>query len=218
MYKKIIFTLVLCCASTQLFAQFEFRSGLLLSGGTNHIWNEKLDSNSPKINTILEVFEEAKFAAYSGYNTALGYKFRLEPKPNRFFYDIDYFLGFKTYKEAYLHKWELSGDSRKDVWIPRKETRLSFYTSLNPSANYRINKYLYTGIGFEPTLYFNLYSEGLKADKFDMPVTPKIGVNLKYVELAISYKVGLLNTAIKSEYYKSFNLNDLQLQLYIPFQ
>ena len=210
MYKKIIFAFFLCCASTQLFAQVEFRSGLILSGGVSHIWNKKLDADSELINAIFEIYEgDVKFTSYSGRNAALGYKFRLEPKSNRFFYDIDYFLGFKKYDDGYLYKLS---EYMPDVWAPYKQKHFSFYTSLNPSANYRINNYFYAGVGLEPTIYSGSFAK----NGFDMPFTTKMGVNLKYVELAISYKIGFLS-GMKSEYFKSLNLNDLQLQLYIPF-
>ena len=196
----------------QLFAQIEFRSGLILSGGPSHLWNKKLDSNSEFINAILE-YEEVKFTSFIGYNAALGYKFRLEPKPKRIFYDIDLFLGIKTFSDGYLYKYS---NALSTLWLHQRRDKLSFYTSLNPSFNYCLNKYFYAGAGLEPTVYFNLYNVGFRADKFDMPLTTKIGVNLKYVELALSYKIGFLNQ-MKSDYHKSLNLNDLQLQLYIPF-
>ncbi|GHV21911.1 hypothetical protein FACS189428_3100 [Clostridia bacterium] len=210
MNKKFILMLFLCCLSTQIFSQF--RSGLILGGGINHPWNGKLNTNLPMVQELLEWNTNCEFFTYSGYNASLGYKFRLEPKPNSFFYDIDLFLGFKSYGDAYYYDYyDSSGSYRMRSHDERKS---DFYTSLNLSANYRINKRFYAGAGLEPTVY-NMNHEGFKRS-FDMPVTSKIGVDLKYVELALSYKIGFLNT-LDSRYHKSLNLNDLQLQLFIPF-
>jgi len=219
MNKKIILALFLCCASTQLFAQLEFRSGLTLSGGISHLWNKNLDANSLRVNSIIDIYgdRDVKFTSYSGPNAALGYKFRLEQKSKRFFYDIDYFLGFKKHIEGYSYT-ENDFPQYGPFVVHRKDSKhLFFYTSLNPSVNYRINKYLYAGVGLEPTLFFGFHEGGFATDMLDMSFTSKIGVNLKYVELAIGYKVGLFNAAKRPEYFKSFNANDLQLQLYIPF-
>ena len=217
MSKKIIFALFLCCASMQLFAQIEFRHGLILSGGTGNVWNKKLDTNLEWVKETLEL--GGKFSTFGVYNAALGYKFRFEPKPKRIFYDIDLFLGFKKYGEKYGDEssrfYLPEGENSPNIGYGERKTN-TFYTSLNPSFNYRINNRFYAGAGLEPTVYLR-FDGKLHAEKFDMPFTTRIGVDLKYVEFALGYKIGFLNRMEGEYYFKSFNLNDLQLQLYIPF-
>jgi hypothetical protein len=95
--------------------------------------------------------------------------------------------------------------------LESKGDNMNYYGSIGATYNYSIFKDLYIGAGIEPTAY---RTDGKW--KFDVPPTVKIGYNLKFAEVALSAKAGLFNV-LESSKLSSGHLNDLQLQLFIPF-
>ena len=66
-----------------------------------------------------------------------------------------------------------------------------------------------------PVYYFDRNNNEFLKSKFDVPVAAKLSYNLKFVELEISGKYGLINV-IKSDLLKSGKIRDLQLSVFIP--
>lgn len=211
MNKTIFVLLFLVCASG-IFAQV--KSGLIVNGGGGCLSNVKLS------NDILKQ-TETPFSFSDSYkmNASVGYKFRIQPPAKRFFYDIDLHLGFKRANLEYTNNpyqfnretgiWE---DLEPATTFGGRMKETFYYFSINPSWNYNIIKGLHAGVGIEPTLY----SSDANGLKFDTPVTARIGYDFKFVDIAFTYKAGLLNT-IDSNSFSSGRFNDWQIQVFIPF-
>ena len=85
---------------------------------------------------------------------------------------------------------------------------LHYYVALAPSANLRIVKGLYAGLGVAPTLYCDDID-------FDLPLTVKAGYDWDAIGLEASFNVGLLRDGQES-LLKSNRKKEFQLTLYIP--
>jgi hypothetical protein len=86
--------------------------------------------------------------------------------------------------------------------------------SVNPNYNYRFYRRFSAGAGLEPALYFKDAHDAKW--KFDCPLSLKLGYDLKHIGFSLNYKIGLFKI-MKSDQFSSGNLNDIQLQLFIPF-
>ncbi|MDR1762579.1 MAG: hypothetical protein LBR64_01300 [Dysgonamonadaceae bacterium] len=207
---KICFLLLLFFGSFPLSAQS--KNGLILGGGTGNISNV---SETGKLKEILDLGGTKTFD-YK-FNFAIGYKFRIQPEKKSFFYDLDLYAGMKRINWDYkvldnyfeYGKDNPYGDDVKT--LGSRSDDFNYYFSLNASYNYNIYKNLHIGAGLEPTMYFE------SGWKFDSSLTFRVGYDFKYVDIAIGYKVGLLNPLKQKDAFLSGNLNDLQIQLFIPF-
>lgn len=144
----------------------------------------------------------------------MGYKFRIEPRPNKIFYDIDINLGFKHLSHRYYFFEQINDSSSASYGQDGPIDYL--YTSLNASFNYRISEKAHLGLGIEPTFY---YEDGRSANNgfsFDLPATAKVAYDLGLLEISLAYKYGMLRT-VKSDIVKFHHLSDWQIGLFIPF-
>jgi len=209
--KNYFIIFFLFVGNLSLFSQL--KSGMIFAGGTGHLSNIKEAPGS----TLEEVVNlgGSKMNRYT-FNAALGYKFRIQPKNLFHFFDIDLYAGLKGSNSEYLYRGQETTAEGLQVYntIESGGSGAYYYFALNPSYNYKLYKKLHIGAGIEPTLYF---TNGEAKWKFDIPTTLRIGYDFKYFDMAISYKMGLLNPMKSSKYYSSGNLNDIQLQMFIPF-
>lgn len=132
----------------------------------------------------------------------LGYRFRFEDKKHtKWFYDIDPLINVKVFKSK-----EVVDGGR----IEGNDANLSL--ALSSSANYKIVKGLYAGIGLEPTWY--VASDG---KKFDIPLLWKVGYNINNkIDLSVNYRFGFTNT-IDTEKYNKGQVSDCNISIFIPF-
>jgi hypothetical protein len=126
--------------------------------------------------------------------------------------------GLKCFDYGYVYYGE---DIREDEYPIFHSIHIPgtyYYFAINPTYNYKVYKNLYLGAGIEPTLYFT--GEDKNKWKYDISPTLRIGYDFKYLNIAVGYKAGVLD-AVKSNYryyyLEAGNLNDLQIQLFIPF-
>jgi len=187
------------------------KSGLIIAGGTGFLSNLK---EGKRLQEILDMGGTKK-NQYK-FNVAIGYKFRIEPQNRSHFFDIDLYAGLKRFNSEYSYFGQGTTDDGQIIFNQRsgKASGTYYYFAFNPNYNYKIYKNLHLGIGIEPTLY---YADGEGKWKFDIPPMLRLGYNFKYFDMAISYKMGLLNVMKSSRNFSSGNLNDIQLQLFIPF-
>lgn len=199
----LIFFIHFACFSGVL---AQFKSGLIISGGKGNLSNVQPGSND----IMKEIFQNNGTGTTNyKFNIAVGYKFRIEPQSKPFFYDLDIYIGMKSY--TYEYTAEKMQDSTLYFYGNSGNINL-YYTSLKMSWNYKIIKGLYAGAGIEPTIYLNNDS----SRKFDIPLSTQIGYNFKYVEVIAGYKLGLFNT-LPSGHFESGRFNDWQIQVFIPF-
>jgi hypothetical protein len=178
----------------------KFEHGLILGGGGGSLSNVKFAGDVTSVPV-----SEYKF------NIALGYKFRLNCKTKPFFYDFDLSVGMKKHNYSI---WKNAGNPG-DIFIVGKSSKSPFlYTSLNTTFNYKIYKGLYAGAGVEPAIYTH---DDPKEFLFDIPLTAKIGYDLKFAGLSFGYKCGLLNPLKADHNITKGRMNDWQFQLFIPF-
>ena len=181
-----------------------FKHGLLLGGGTgsiSHIRYVMYDAD--------EDFQLVRGSGAYKYNAVIGYKLRYAPLADRLFYDTDLQAGLRKAGSSNYYK----APEGMGLYLDRSYVFCN--VALGLTANYKISKGLYAGVGVEPT--YGFYELGEHTDqRFDMPVLVKLGYDLKYVDLAVVYKKGLFNV-IKSKEIEKGKLNDLQIQLFIPF-
>ncbi|GHT11416.1 hypothetical protein FACS189426_13260 [Bacteroidia bacterium] len=197
---KQFFILVFLFISS-LIVHAQNQNGLILSGGNG-------TSRDVKINP--GYLDNSKLAGK--FNAAIGYRFRIQSKNKSFFYDIDANVGMINFH--YGQKYYLN--PYPDPNAPRQfETTVrNFYASLAGSFNYKIFKSFHAGIGIEPSLY---YLDGTSAEyKYDIPLTAKIGYNLKFAEIGLAYKLGFTDQ-VNDRYFSSGKMNLWQLSLFIPF-
>ena len=78
-------------------------------------------------------------------------------------------------------------------------------------------KKISVGLGVEPTYFFvkNRYLYEYKTN-VDVPIVAKIVYNLKFVEIGIIGKYGLVNL-FETEHLKSGKIREVQLSVFIPF-
>lgn len=196
MFKKILLIIIVTFNITIIKAQMIEKHGLVLKGGIGNI-----DS---KLNSIPEITDN-NIDYKSGFS--VGYKFRINPKLNSFFIDVDANLGMKMWKSSYI---------RSISEPPMYEASSNYYSlSIEGTFNYKIYKGLNAGIGIEPLYY--LYQEGEKSkNKFDIPLVAKLAYDFGKFEVGINYKYGLTN-AIKTDYIKSGKIREVGIFLFIPF-
>jgi hypothetical protein len=190
---KIVLFL-LCCSIYSISAQT--KSGMILSGGNGNFRDIKQN----------DYRNEGDFQ--NKYTLGVGYRFRIQPKNPSFFYDLDLNLGLKHYNYAGVFYHEMYDN------MVHSSGKLNFlHVSLNGSYNYKMLKGLYAGIGIEPTVY---YIDVTSKYLFDIPLTAKLGYDLKYFGLEVGYKLGFTDVIYPS-YFASGKRNDWQISLYIPF-
>lgn len=189
-------------ASISCFAQsgVNFTSGLLVGGGAG-----TLDYEFEKPlhrNQIGDKFDDTY-----NYDLHLGYRFRLR-QDHWLFWDLDALFGIKSIQKAALLDFS-------DIYVSyqKEEKKLNYYIALSPSANARLYKGLYVGVGVEPTWYF--YRSADKGMGFDLPVTPKIGYQFRLFSLEASAKIGLLRHSVEN-LLEHNRRKEFQLSLYIP--
>lgn len=212
MKPKIVFLFffaVIVSFSTMSFAQL--KTGLTINGSPIGNISNTIIGNDPLMTEIREL--GGTLSTNYKCNVSLGYKFRIQPeKP--FFYDLDLFLGLKQYDYNYFFsEVRLNDENREYTFVRRRDVQFHFYyTSLNFSFNYLLYKRIYVGCGMEPTLYLS----DSESPKFDIPVTLQAGFNWDIIGIALNYKIGLANP-LSNKDFASGNLNELQIQLFIPF-
>ena len=166
------------------------KHGIVLNGGTG-----KINSTIDKTDAIRE-YITYKFGA------SLGYRLRFKtPVPKSFHYDLDANLGVKSLEEL-SERW---GGGYL----------INGYFSVGGTANYSLIKNVSAGLGFEPAYCFGNGSNFSKSN-FDIPVVAKIAYNLKFVEIGISGKYGLVNV-FEASHLKSGKFREIQLSAFIPF-
>ena len=200
---KINIFLIALFISFSCFSQEKLITGLIIEGGkgnTSQVENGK----------ILQEVTDLGSRRNIDYilNAALGYKLRFKSN-EKSFYDIDFLAGIKKINS------DIENTGKTDSIFLGYSGRYIFLDfSVSAAYQYKVWKNLYAGIGLSPTYYFFESSE--RKWRFDLPVTVKVGYDFKYVDLALIYKRGMLH-ALKSEVFAKGNINDIQLQLFIPF-
>jgi hypothetical protein len=186
-----------------------FKHGLLLGGGTGSLSGVSYRATNP-------VNEDYKFVSGSSnykFNATAGYKFRYSPSDSRLFYDVDLQAGLRI-ANLNVHYLNTMNESVMDGVIHINDF-IFCNASLGLTANFKITKNLYAGAGLEPIWRF--YELGEYSDQpFDMTLVAKLGYELKYFDIAIVCKKGMFNV-MESDRIEKGKLNDLQLQLFIPF-
>lgn len=193
-YLLILFLLVTMSGYAQL------RTGLLVGAGMG--FDRNVTPNMKNSSIMEQVTKGAKFYEDYKLNLQLGYRFRFEDKKHtKWFYDIDPLINVKVFKSK-----EIVDGGR----IEGNDANLSL--ALSSSANYKIVKGLYAGIGLEPTWY--VASDG-KA--FDIPLLWKVGYNINNkIDLSVNYRFGFTNT-IDTEKYNKGQVSDCNISIFIPF-
>lgn len=193
-YLLFLFLLVTMSGYAQL------RTGLLLGAGMG--FDRNVTPNMKNSSIIEQVAKGAKFYEDYKFNLQLGYRFRFEDKKHtKWFYDIDPLINVKVFKSK-----EVVDGGR----IEGNDANLSL--ALSSSANYKIVKGLYAGIGLEPTWY--VASDG---KKFDIPLLWKVGYNINNkIDLSVNYRFGFTNT-IDTEKYNKGQVSDCNISIFIPF-
>jgi hypothetical protein len=187
--KKVLLACMLLCSAMYSSAQLA-QHGLLLNGGFGNI-----DAKIEKPGFAWQTLEYK-----SGFS--IGYRLRFKkPAPQAFHFDIDMNAGSK------FLEWKQEGS---------REFAQNSFLSIGGTANYSLIKNLSAGLGIEPLYYCQAYMDVFKT-KFDIPVVAKIACNLKFVELAIYGKYGLINV-FETNHLKKGNLGELQLSVFIPFK
>jgi hypothetical protein len=192
-----------------------FKSGIILCGGTGNLSGIEYD---------LQRFQDDErimadyFTGESQYkmNVGLGYKFRIMPKQKPYFFDLSLIGAIKkttssvTGYTSDINQMPAHSSGNGNQSFIGKSNSLHYNVLLDITGNCKIFKGLYAGIGLAPSLYFE---DGFT---FDLPPVGKIGWDLKYMDIAIAGRMGLFNT-LKSEGIKNGRMNDVQVQMFIPF-
>jgi hypothetical protein len=207
MKSKLLVLVLLVCASVS--AQVNVKSGLIVGAGIGNLYDTHY--------TALLDYNEV---SYKNPDFALGYKIRFQPTQKSFFYDVDIIVGLKRFEQRRPYKYfsEYFGENDPEyVGINHNHTYFQF--ALDPSFNYRFYGKWYAGIGLSPTVYM---AKGRKHDnrvtgyKFDMPASVKLAYDFKYVDVSLGYSLGLFDIAY-SDYISKSKMQNLQLQVFIPF-
>jgi hypothetical protein len=226
MNKKTSFILLFLFSA--LYGYSQFKSGFIFGHGKGII------SNVDHFNHYT-VFDDSSVNLHHQYyrykfDATIGYKFRIAPQNKPVFYDIDIYIGFRRFDTGYTAIGEYfiqDYDSKRRVIVNEEcDIEHIFHSlSLNPSWNYRLVKGLYAGVGIEPTIY-NIGANGaskyfwLDNDymrwKFDLPLTAKVGYDLKFIDFSIYYKHGLFD-AIDYGHSAPGKFRNLLLSVFIPF-
>ena len=197
--RKILLLLFLL-ASFPMWAQVIKNSGIIINAG-----KEKISSNLPySIEGVATPVDMDNSYLKGKFSMELGYRFRLQPKQSRFFYDIDLLGGYT--KSEYAVNFKSFGNTQ---YGERSGTNDLLSFSLAGSVNFYIFRGLNVGLGVQPTAYI------WDTRFFDIPVFAKVSYDLKYVELAFSYKCGL-SKEYKISPFKSSRLSQWQFSVYVP--
>ncbi|OAV66779.1 hypothetical protein Barb6_02518 [Bacteroidales bacterium Barb6] len=198
---KRLFVLVFLFVSAITFGQR--KSGLLLHGGTGDI--------SAELKSLYGAEIDRGKIDYL-FNAAVGYRFVIQPQ-SRLFYNIDVNAGLKSWNSDYY-----DSNRYKYLLSPVSHVNTQFYhLSIGGAANYTLLENLSIGAGIEPVYYF--YQDGEDnsiSPGFDIPLTGKIGFDLKKFSLEFSYKHGLCNL-MNTEYIKFGKMRDYTFSVFIPF-
>ncbi|MDR2148220.1 MAG: hypothetical protein LBE91_17380 [Tannerella sp.] len=199
----ISFSVIIQCAFTQT-----LRHGLLLGGGKGYLSREIYTAN--KFNTN---FEFVSGIGKYKLNAMIGYKIRHTLSIDGLFFDTDFHVSVRSANIKIQYNSPQNGPS---ISGGIHDNDFIFCNAvLGLTANYKIINNLYTGIGLEPTYCF--YELGERSDELlDMPIVVKLGYDFKIFDVAFVYKKGLFNV-MKSTFVDSGKMNDIQLQLFIPF-
>ena len=206
--KKLFITLIaFTCLLTGASAQT--KSGILFGGSP---WGG--------VNSKFSTATQEKLSRYDiSYksNMMLGYRFRVPHNDTPLFWDIDAMVGLNNWNSAYKTTNDQQDPDDGDFgFLYNVQAKNNyFYAAVGATANYTLFKNFSAGLGVEPTYWFYASGED-SSNKFDVPLVAKIGYNLKYFEIGLSYKHGLMNS-IKTDFIKSGNFRDVQVTLWIPF-
>lgn len=201
--KTFLTALIFLSCTSLSFSQLT--SGLLLSGGTGSL-RSRINYESPFVAELDEAREHSSIDYR--FNVALGYRFRLKPAPDSFFYDMDLNIGMRRWNSSYGTIYALNNYSASSA---------HYFASICGTVNHPLYKGLSAGLGIEPTYYFYTEGENVRTSPaIDAPLVARLSYNLKFVEVGVSYKYGLFNV-METDYLKSGRFNDLVFSLYIPF-
>ncbi|MDD2298278.1 MAG: hypothetical protein PHQ67_00950 [Fermentimonas sp.] len=207
--KKLLITITTCCLIT-LSVSAQTKSGILFGGSP---WG--------KVNTKFSAEMQAELTRYEiSYksNMMLGYRFRIPHYDIPAFMDIDAMIGLNNWNSAYKEKSytpEPGNGPQYDILYNYSAQSNYFYGAVAVTANYTLFNNFSAGLGIAPTYWFSTAGEE-SSKKIDIPLAAKIGYDLKYFELGLTYKHGLMNS-IKTYYIQSGNFRDVQLSIWIPF-
>ena len=206
---KLVGVLFLTITSVFVSNSQEINHGLVLGGGLGFINGLKYDVNG-RIDNIIKEGGDGGFSRKGGI--FIGYKLRMSHPQNAFFYDLDLLVGGRLMKYSYyLGK---SPSPSANQFLPSEQVAL-YSLSINPSINYRLWRGLYAGAGISPTLYYRR----AKDDRwvFDTSITPRLGYTFGKIDVALSYRWGLLNKLLDVDDFSGGRLSSLDAQLFISF-
>jgi hypothetical protein len=208
--------IVLLFLFSTLYSYSQFKSGFIIGGGKGSISDVVLKDEDLSWLSNANMQQNYKYK----FDVTIGYKFRIAPQNRPFFYDLDLYFGLRRFNTGYIITGEFINDFNELIIVNQTYHKQHIYHSfsLNPSWNYRLVKGLYAGAGIEPTVYCiwgnnSVYFFRLK---FDLPLTAKVGYDLKFIDFSISYKHGFFDTMDYS-YLKPAKFRNLQLSIFIPF-
>ena len=220
-------TIILFFLLSTLCGYSQIKSGIVFGGGKGSISNVVFPDEQPLFidlnGNVIENVHLQWFYKYK-FDVTIGYKFRIEPQHRPFFYDIDLNLGLKRFNTgytsplvSYIPEGVAEDDEMEYLFGASGHFQHTYYSfSVNPSWNYRLIKGLYAGAGIEPTLYHKAGTPSSEKWKFDLPLTAKVGYDLKFIDFSIIYKHGLFDT-MEHEYLGSAKFRSWQLSVFIPF-
>jgi len=211
-------SIILLFLFSSLYGYGQFKSGFIIGGGKGSISNVVFASGWPDVSLLDNVKLQQNFK-YK-FDATIGYKFRIDPQNKPFFYDIDIYFGLRRFNTDWTRTGNFINDWNeliiKNDSMHKQHIYHSF--SLNPSCNYRLVKGLYAGFGIEPTMYciWGNNSVYFFRIKFDLPLTAKVGYDLKFIDFSINYKHGFFDTMDYS-YLEPAKFRNWQLSAFIPF-
>ena len=202
----------------------QIKSGIIIGGGKGSISNVVFPDEYTTIDGT--PIENLQWSYQYNFDIALGYKFRYETQNKPFFYDLDIYLGLKRFTTDFTGTFDAnlpeieSNDDDEIIYYQGEASghfqHIYYSFSVNPSLNYRLIKGLYAGVGIEPTLYNKDDASKGEKWKFDLPLTAKIGYDLKFIDFSVNYKHGIFDT-MESKYLNPAKFRNWQLSVFIPF-
>lgn len=207
--KKLLLTFITCCL-VAVSVSAQTKSGILLGGG---LWGG--------VNTKFSAEMQAELTRYDityKSNMMLGYRFRIPHYDIPAFMDIDAMIGLNNWNSEYKEKSmtpEPGDTPQYDLPYNYSAQNNYLYGAVAVTANYTLFNNFSAGLGIAPTYWISTSGEE-SSNKFDIPLVAKIGYNLRYFELGLTYKHGLMNS-IKTDYIQSGNFRDVQVSIWIPF-
>ena len=186
-------------------AQQKLTHGILLGAGGGSFSN---------VETFISDNNVRRSLTYK-YNLLLGYKLKICDDAKPYFFDMNMSFGIKPYDDYYYRKYDEEETSGGISAMFHTNNLMLLNLSFNSSFNYKIYKGLYTGIGLTPTIYMNRGTA--KKYAFDIPLSAKIGYDLKFIGISIGYNYGMLNTLKLNKDYSKGMIREWQAQIFIPF-